>query len=163
LDHLEVTDVDRWAIQELSVRYARAVDDRDFELLGTVFTPDAAFGQASEIVGRDAIVAHIRALLQGCGESQHLLGNHVVTVDGARARMSCAVRAFHRGAGDRRELVYEMLGDYHDDVRRTAVGWLISRRWLDARIRIGPRTLVLGLDADMSTPSAEAATGRPEG
>jgi hypothetical protein len=128
------------------VRYAEAVDSRRFALLDDVFLPEASFGRDPPVTGRTEIVAFITNLIGRCGPTQHLLGNESVlfTADGAHVR--CAVRALHRGAADRAELTYEMLGDYHDVFVQTEDQWRIASRWLDARIRSGPRDLVLGLD-----------------
>ena len=84
----------------MSVLYARALDECDWELLAAVFTPDVNvwYSSSNHVEGRDAVVAQVRAALEGCGPTQHLMANHVVDLDGDLARSSCYVRAFAAGA-----------------------------------------------------------------
>lgn len=111
-------------------RYGEAVDRRDWDLLDTVFTPDAVADYAGAVItGLPDIRALMDAFNSGSGPSLHLFGNVVVDPDGpdaADARSS--VRAFHQGAGSRAGLTYEAFGRYEDRLVRTAAGWRISRR-----------------------------------
>ena len=76
--------------------------------------------------------------LDGCGPSQHLLGNHQISIDGDQAESSTKARVLHVGAGDRADLTpYEAIGVYHDQHLRTADGWRIIRRHFDVQISIG--------------------------
>jgi 3-phenylpropionate/cinnamic acid dioxygenase small subunit len=136
---------DRASIHEVLVRYADCVDSRRFEDLREVFMPDATFGRDPSVEGVDAIIEHIRGMLVGCGPTQHLLANEMVAISDDEADVRSAVRAFHVGAGDRNHLTYEMFGEYEDAMVRTGSGWRIARRWLHPRIRLGPRSEVLGL------------------
>ena len=85
---------ERSGVVDVSIRYAQAVDERDWELLAGVFTRDVevSYSSGNHVEGRDAVVAQVRAALEGCGPTQHLIGNHVVELDGDRARSSCYVR-----------------------------------------------------------------------
>lgn len=112
------------------VRYAVALDRRDWALLDDVFADDAvAHYRTGTCHGRAEIVAMVRRHLGGCGPSQHLLGNHQVVVDGDSASSSCAARVLHLGAGSRAELVpFEVFGTYRDSLAKTAAGWRIRER-----------------------------------
>lgn len=108
---------------------ASALDTRDWDALGALFTESATAYGAS---GREAIVARVRDHLGGCGPSQHLLGNHRVeiVVDGRDdlARSRTYARVMHVGAGEAAGLTYECFGEYTDLWTLTSEGWRIHSR-----------------------------------
>lgn len=130
---------DRSAIAEALAGVAAALDSRDWQALGAAFT-DNAHGYG--VVGRDAVVAQVRAHLGGCGPSQHLLGTMRVSVDGDTASSLTYARVYHRGAGDRAGAFYECIGEYTDTWTRTTSGWLLTYRWFDVRIELGDRSVL---------------------
>ena len=96
---------DRDAIVEVVNRYSYSLDERDWDSLDQVFTADAVGRYGGQALnGRAAIVASIRSFLDGCGPSQHLLGNHIVELDGDQAIARCKARVYHYGAGERAAL-----------------------------------------------------------
>jgi hypothetical protein len=129
----------RRAITDTVVRYAFALDRRDWALLDQVFAEEAvAHYRTGTFHGRYAILAMIRSHLGGCGPSQHLLGNHWVEVDGDRATSTCSVRALHLGAGSRADLTpFEVCGTYRDVLCAYADGWRIVERWAEWTISRG--------------------------
>ena len=121
------------------VRCAGAFDRRDWDALDDVFTEDAvAYGAE----GRAAIVATVRSFLGGCGPSQHLLGNHHVTVDGDSARAVSKARVFHQGAGDKAHLSYECFGNYWDTLVWRDDSWRITAREFEVTIELGDRSVL---------------------
>jgi 3-phenylpropionate/cinnamic acid dioxygenase small subunit len=119
-------------------RYAEACDRRHWELFDTVFAADAEVTYAGgTFTGVPAVVAYVRSKLDGCGPTQHLLGNYRIEVDGDTARAECALRAWHAGADDLAGLTFEALGSYHDELRRTGDSWLITRRRLEVVASFG--------------------------
>jgi hypothetical protein len=140
-DRCEVAS-DRDSIVDVVNRYTYALDGRDWPMLEDIFTADAVcrYGDADApaLVGRVAIVAWIRSFLDGCGPSQHLLGNHVVQIDGHEAAAMCKARVHHYGAGERAALVpYECFGVYRDRLRRTLGGWRITERVFEVHLAVG--------------------------
>jgi hypothetical protein len=138
-DHIAVTDVVN--------RYAHALDDRQWPLLDEVFSAEAVarYGRPDSpaLKGRKAIVAMIRAALDGCGPSQHLLGNHTVDVRGETATATCKGRIYHVGAGERSALIpYECFGVYHDNLRRGPDGWRIVDRLFHIHLEAGDRNIL---------------------
>lgn len=136
------SSTDRDAIVEAVNRYAYGLDGRDWKLLDQVFTEDAVarYGgpDGALLDGRAAIVASIRAHLDGCGPTQHLLGNHIVTVEGDEAIAHCKARVYHQGAGTRAELTpYECFGVYEDRLKRTPEGWRIAERHFNVHHQVG--------------------------
>jgi hypothetical protein len=126
-------------IQKTCVRYARALDKRDWALLDDVFDPGvtAQYGDQPAIHGRATLVAGIRKFLDNCGPSQHLLGNFDIDVSGDSARSACYVRVFHQGKGPRAHLTQESFGTYHASWRKTAQGWRVVDWRMDVSLQLG--------------------------
>ncbi|MED5261902.1 MAG: nuclear transport factor 2 family protein, partial [Myxococcota bacterium] len=85
---------DRIEIQDLLVRYARAIDAQDYALLDTCFTPDASVDYTTS-GGIKGAYPEVRAWLEKAlaqfDAMLHLLGNSVVELDGDTARARTAV------------------------------------------------------------------------
>lgn len=125
---------------DLMNRYAHALDMRDWDLLASLFTEDAAF-RAREIRegvpepdntamdGRDTIVSTLRTIWDGLSATHHMLSNHVVepAANGASARASCYLRAHHVGNRERSHLFEESLGRFDFETVRSGDGWQIRR------------------------------------
>lgn len=129
---------DREQIIERLADVASALDTRDWDGLGALFTQSATGYGAT---GREAIVERVRDHLGGCGPSQHLLGNHRVELDPGprpdRARSRTYARVLHLGAGELAGLSYECFGEYTDEWTRTDDGWRITSRWFEVSFDIG--------------------------
>jgi ketosteroid isomerase-like protein len=125
---------DRTALVELLADFAAATDARDWSTIAALLTDDAvAYGAR----GPAAVVEKMQGALGGVGPSQHLLGNHRVTVDGDTAHTRTYGRVHHVGAGPMAGSFYECLGDYDDHWRRTSSGWRLARRHFEIRISLG--------------------------
>ncbi len=135
--------MEREHIIDVLNRYADACDSRDWPLFERVFAPDATADYGDfQLASRDAIVASIRNHLGGCGPSQHLLGNYEVAIAGDHATATCRVRAFHAGAGARRDSYYEVFGEYRDRLVRMRDGWRIAHRQMRVAIERGTREVL---------------------
>lgn len=135
----------RQEVVDLLTEAAWVFDQKQWDRMAEIFTADAvAYGQR----GLDAITANTVRYLGGCGPTQHLLGNHRVRVDGDTARASSYVRACHLAAGAdpfgraQPHEYWDFLGEYTDELVRTAAGWRISSR--QCRPIAGTGTLRLG-------------------
>ena len=113
------------------VRFARAMDARDWPVCLAILTPDATaeFG-TGVLEDADAIVGQIRGYLDACGPTQHLLGSILVDIDpaGDRATSRAYVSDTHLGRGARSDLTFSTLGDYHDDWKRIDGVWRLTHR-----------------------------------
>lgn len=113
------------------VRFARAMDERDWPVCLEILTPDATaeFG-TGRLEGAEAIVSQIRGYLDACGPTQHLLGSILVDVDpaGDRAASRAYVSDTHLGRGTRSDLTFSTLGDYHDAWVCTDGEWRLAHR-----------------------------------
>lgn len=125
---------DREQILELLARLAAATDARDWGLVRDTFTADGhGYGQD----GVDNIITVMRRHLDGCGPSQHLLGNHRVTVSGDQTRSLTYARVYHQRAGPMEGRFFECMGDYDDRWIRTEAGWRLTYRSFEMRISLG--------------------------
>ena len=123
---------DTEAITAVLYAYAEACDRRRWGSFDAVFDAQAEATYAGgTFLGVPAIVLYLRSKLDGCGTTQHLISNVRVRIDGDSARSECALRAWHAGTGDQEGLTFEALGSYHDELRCTPAGWLITRRRLE--------------------------------
>ena len=111
-------------------RLARAMDERDWACLDTVFVEDATgdFGSGYQLCSRAEIAGMFRTFLGACGPTQHLLGNLVVESNGEFAESRCYIRDIHQGQGSRTELYFSTIGEYQDRWRHTSEGWRITHR-----------------------------------
>ena len=135
--------LDERAIVAVAIRYCRALDTKDWAALDTVFLPDADANLAStaELIGRDAIVGRISAALSHLDDSQHLVGNHEVTVAGDTATHRCYLQAQHVRHAAVGGANYLVGGRYEDRLVRTADGWRIAHRtlvvmWTDGNVAV---------------------------
>lgn len=110
-------------------RLARAMDERDWDVLLAILADDAT-GDLGEgpLSSPQEIVGTIRRYLDACGPTQHLLGNLLVDVDGDGAQSRCYVSDMHLGRGEAAGLTFATLGDYHDRWRRIDGQWRLAHR-----------------------------------
>lgn len=132
---------DRVEIGEVLQRYGLALDEKDFDLLDEVFTPDARlrYAMPSPPGGEpppaaEGGLAQWKAIFRGFLApfywTQHLVSPPVVELEGDRARSTCRLLASHvqvRRADGGRQL-WTVYGVYRDEWLRTAGGWRIARR-----------------------------------
>jgi len=135
-----ITDPYRANIEVMN-RYAHALDIRDWALLASLFTSDAAFharqygenavpGEDFMVLkGRDAIVGSLQAVWDSLSATHHMLGNHMVELaaDGQSARASCYLRAHHVGNRERAHLFEESLGRFDLETVLDGGAWQIRR------------------------------------
>lgn len=124
--------LDERDIVALAARYCRALDTKDWALLSEVFLPDATaqLGVPSLLEGIEAIRERIRTALEYLDDSQHLVGNHEVTVDGDVGTHRCYLQAQHIREVPEGSPNYMIAGRYEDRVQRTPDGWRIAHRTL---------------------------------
>jgi hypothetical protein len=123
-----------------------ALDDRDWARLRTCFTPDAYgdYAGIGALHGYEAVERACRHALEPLAASQHLLGNHAVTVDGDEARASCYFQAQHVRPGTPGGGTYVVAGTYRDRMVRTPEGWRIAERRLSVTWTEGNAAVLTG-------------------
>jgi hypothetical protein len=133
---------DRLAIEDQLVRYCRAIDAGEWDLLDAVFTPDAVLDYTSSGGIRGVfpdVKAWLASVLPRFAVRQHYVTNREIAIDGDVATS----RAYlYNPMGTRRpdggtDLFFTG-GEYRDRWRRTPDGWRIVERvetewWRDRR------------------------------
>ncbi|WP_375476525.1 nuclear transport factor 2 family protein [uncultured Jatrophihabitans sp.] len=121
---------------------ARRIDD----LVSTVYAPDAVDDRrrGEPRRGRAAIKDYFERALGTISATVHLLSNVDVEIDGDRARATSRVLALHWNtptAPGAAPSDFVLVASYDDSLVRTADGWQIARREVDA---LGPAGLAFG-------------------
>jgi hypothetical protein len=130
---------DREQVLDLMVRYGRACDTKDWDLLASCFVPDAviryrSFGE--EIRGVRALEEYLRGALDPLDATQHLFTNFAYELDGDLGRFRCSLQAQHVRTACAGGPLFTVGGTYEIDVARNADGWRIRRLqfepiWMD--------------------------------
>lgn len=129
---------DRNAIRDLSAHYARIADDRNFEKLRDIFTPDgtlgAYFGDPATVEplfrvnGVDGIIQAFGALHR-YEKTFHLLGQQLIDElksDSARTETYCVASHFHTKHGKPQSVVWYIR--YHDELVKQDGRWKLRAR-----------------------------------
>lgn len=123
---------DRFAIQDVMLSYAAAVDERDRDRYRGCFTEDVevvGFGNRT-YRGREDWVTYVWEALQKYSATQHMLGPTFVTITGDDAQARTDVQAVHfLNGGDTR---FTLWATYRTTMRRDAGQWRICRHELVA-------------------------------
>lgn len=124
---------DRLEIQDLFARYSFAIDERDWDALDEVFTPDARIDY-TETGGVKGSVAQIKAWLPVALERfpafQHMVATTKLTLNGdhATSRTILFNPMVAAGEGGTTQTFFIGLW-YRDTLVRTAAGWRIAERY----------------------------------
>ena len=119
--------VDRAAIHDVLLRYARGVDRGDLDMVAGCFVPGASYEGA---LGRGTIegaLASLRGAMARYAGTMHFIGNHVIELDGDGARSEAYALAYHRLRDDPGRL-FVVAVRYEDHFVRRVKRWLIARR-----------------------------------
>ena len=125
---------DRIALQDVLLRYAAGVDERDFAMYESCFAENVevlGFGP-EPFHGRTAWVAHVKVALERFGPTQHMLGPQLATVDGDHAHCRTDVQAMHYLKEPQGQIL-TLWATYESDMIRTTEGWKIVRHRLIPR------------------------------
>lgn len=126
------------AVLNLLSDYCDCVDRYDIGGLLALFTRDATydFGFGRSYTGHEALRTLFRRVEVYRATSHHISNVHL-TVTGDRARVRCALYAYHLRAADASEV--HVWGQYHDELRFLDGRWLIARRALRVAHEKGTR------------------------
>lgn len=128
---MDLTEIaDRMQIQDLMVDYCYAIDNRDWDALDAIFTPDAIIDY-SEMVGVKGHLPEIKAFLAasmgGVQASQHIISTSKITVEGDRAHGKTVCTNPMALQPDGHTMFVGLW--YRDEFVRTADGWRIASRY----------------------------------
>lgn len=124
---------DQLEIGQVVQRYGRALDTRDYELLRTVFAPDASLHYEMEGRGTEGDLEQWlelwRAFLVPFFWTSHQTSPPVIELDGDRARACCRLIASHvQIRHDDSRNLWTVYGEYDDRLVRRPEGWRIRER-----------------------------------
>lgn len=118
------------ALRDLAVRYARAVDRRDLELLRSVYHDDATDEHGVVYSGpASGFVDGFMEVMRGFELTAHYICNASYRVDGNRADGELYFIAYHRTLGDDSKHAI-VSGRYLDNYEQRNGEWRIARRKL---------------------------------
>jgi hypothetical protein len=122
--------LDEAAIKKVHIRYCRAIDRMDWELLRRCYHPDAVDDHGEYVGGIDGFIAYCQAGCPTFLSTTHMTGNQLVEVDGDFAWGEHYARAFHRIAPkDGRPLLDLVVNArYVDRYERRDGEWRILKR-----------------------------------
>ena len=130
---LDVADIsDRLEIQQLLVDYASAIDQRRFDDLDRLFTPDAYIDYRA-MGGIDGAFPEVKTwlaeVLPGFPAYYHLIGNFDIRLAGdtATGRTMCFNPMKLNNGPDGGQILFCALW-YDDEFVRTPEGWRMTRR-----------------------------------
>jgi hypothetical protein len=142
------------AIRDLRCTYARGLDRRDFELAVSPYAEDVHFrADDTEYHGRAAIKAAVSRLTL-YRATMHTMLNHLVEVNGDRAKSETYCVAYHYYDVDGVQQQYVMGIRYEDQLRRRGDGWEIYECRANFDIMTGQSLLFANRNA------AEQRTGK---
>lgn len=117
------------AIRDVHIRYCRANDRRDEELMRSCFHPDAVI-ELHEELNVDAFIEMGRAVLGMYSVTWHNTGNQLVEVRGDDAWAEHYTTSTHRIAASAEgpERDFSVFGRYIDRMEKRGGEWRIARR-----------------------------------
>jgi 3-phenylpropionate/cinnamic acid dioxygenase small subunit len=121
----------RFELTDLLHRYAQVIDNRRWEEISALFTPDgeADYGELGGLCqGPEAIARHCQSVLERFSVTQHFIANVTVECSAEEGTATCSFLAVHVRRDDRPPFVVG--GTYEDALVATSEGWRIHRRKL---------------------------------
>ena len=120
-----VSDHDQF--RDLMQRYAHGVDDRDLDLVATIFAPGAIFegvqGEKSATEWLDSMRGQ-----RSFPVSMHVLGEPLATIDGDTAELDTYAVVYQIGDKDKGQADLTLGIRYRDTCARIDGQWLITHR-----------------------------------
>jgi hypothetical protein len=154
---------DRIELSDLVATYSRAIDDRDVELLTSLFSDNAVFQSGAEpIRGRDAVVAFYLSRMRLFGPSYHI--PHSQTVEFTSDQEAIGIVCGHAELGMADGAFWVALR-YHDEYVREDDRWRFRQREVRQQYAMPLQDLVTDYSAKHRKrwPDAEqAAADLPE-
>lgn len=117
-------------ISEVLLRYATAIDTKDWALFRTCFTDDvvADYGEIGQWSDAASITEFMATVHEAMSDTKHMLHNMVIDVANAgRATAVTYVHTVQALAADPQQWV-DAVGQYRDELVLSPQGWRIARR-----------------------------------
>jgi len=121
------TLVDHIACQDVMLKYAKGVDERDMALYRSCFAQDAVvIFDGTTYPSVQAWFGFVDDALDGFGATQHMLGPSLIDIDADTAHCRTDVQALHY-LKDAPDTTLTLWGTYETDMRRMDGVWKITR------------------------------------
>ena len=139
--------IDRAEISDVVLRYATALDSRDWGRYESIFTDPLTVdfsswsGEPEATLPVDEWVALVRSTLSGFDATHHLSSNHVISLSGDTANCVSYMVARHYLIEDGEPLMHSIGGHYSNGLVREADGWKIRHCALTVTWEMGDRGL----------------------
>lgn len=145
---------DKQAIYEVVLRYCRGVDRLDLELVRSCYHPDGVDHHTGFSGVRDDYIAWVGQGLRRFSGTQHLVGNHLIELDGDTAFGEAYGNAHHWGdPPDDPRLNFTSAFRYVDRYERRDGEWRISERFAVREwTRVVPATVVVAKEGEGPSP-----------
>lgn len=121
---------DREAIRDVLLRYCRASDRCDEELLRTVYWPEARDDHMDFSGTADEFVDWCLPILRAMRYNKHMIGNALIVIEGDTAEVETYFQGYHSvdEGGQRRDVF--AAGRYLDHFERREDEWRILQRFV---------------------------------
>ncbi|MBP7614937.1 MAG: nuclear transport factor 2 family protein [Steroidobacteraceae bacterium] len=123
---------DREEIGELVARYGLAMDNRDVDAIGELFTPDVEIRSGDgvmSVVGREEAVAMFEGRFTVLGPSNHFTHDRIITFDDSEPDRARGLVLSHAEMNRNGRAMLTAIR-YEDEYRRDAARWRFRRRLL---------------------------------
>ena len=121
--------LDKQEIHEVLMRYCRALDREDEQLLRTVVHPDSVWVRGTNVQRGPEVVPDLLSLGKGSTTSLHTICNELIEVHGDVALSECYWVAYAAGTQNGEDYAAEVAGRYVDRwERREDRQWKIAHR-----------------------------------
>lgn len=121
--------LDRAAIHDLLIRYARSVDEKDIAAVQACFTPEASYKGSLGEGPAAAVLSTLGERWSRYKQTIHFLASPLIEIDGARAESDSRALVYHRYESEGEERDFVVSVRYIDELRRhDGDAWLIQQR-----------------------------------
>jgi len=123
---------DRTDIADVLYKYSSTVDSFDYDGLRSVLADDiwAQYGNGEPVEGADKLAGWIAEATATIIWQHHLLNVYHITIDGDHANTLSYLTSY-QVFKENPDAAIILVARYHDELRRTADGWKISKRIME--------------------------------
>jgi ketosteroid isomerase-like protein len=127
--------LDRADISELVIRFATAIDSKDWKLFRSIYTDEIEvelsgghFGKGTvKKISADEFTESVKGIIGGFSATQHLSSNHHIEVSGDNAICISYMQARHFTEGQSSAESFKLGSRHTNTFVRTADGWKIRK------------------------------------
>jgi 3-phenylpropionate/cinnamic acid dioxygenase small subunit len=118
--------LDRDEISRVLVKFARALDEKDWDGYANLYVENGVFRRPHRIhEGRKGLAEFVQSDLGSFVGLHHITGNHDITVHGDSAKARSSLQAYHVRSEDLSDF-WAVGGWYDMELCRTESGWKIT-------------------------------------